>query len=788
MNNRGLVRAILLVACAIALLQAPPARAQAGITLASTPAFEGNYTPGTWLPITATITNAGSALSATLVATLPGAKVRHVQQVELPGGAQKRLVIYVAMEQTSREVRVSVEQPGVVLAEQTLAVRPRTNERLLAIVARTDPGLALPRREDLARMPFTSVRVAPTELPDHAAGLGSLGLLLINDIPPDSLSAGQINALLAWVYAGGHLFLGGGAAAKSADAWLPADLHAASIGDATQLNAAPLADLAGASGPGPLPAVKLAALPGGISAGTIQEPAWVTRPFGNGQITQFAFDPGTPAMRSWTAAATFWNAILQPAILVSTPFGDQTSVDYIQEQILAGTLTALPTIKQPPVDLLFLILAIYTFLIGPILALGLRRIDRQAWSWLIVPVAAVGFGLLFMAFALTMRANDQLITQMSLIEDIGTGQARERTFVGALASQPQTFAASLSGGVLARPIRETSGLYGSIGGVGGDLAQESEILALKIDAWQFQGVVMEQQVSLPSLTATVTIDSQGERIDVKNTTGRQLKDVVAIYGERVLRLGNMEPDEQLTGRWTPGPDSSGASISALVFADAVAEANRPGQVPDRRIQIQQSLISAAVNRGSGSSDIGPLVLAWVERNPPVTERNPPTKDRDPLFVDTTAPNATAQNLTMLVSHAKIKASGPIMLNTGWLRADPALSQRSACRGGTGVGVAASPAPVEITLRLPDDLTPLRASTVNVALDSSNPWPNAGISTEVYDWAQRAWVAQSFDGPGELKLTSAAPYLREGRLRLRLSGPIERAGCISVSAKLQGDMP
>jgi hypothetical protein len=389
-------------------------------------------------------------------------------------------------------------------------------------------------------------------------------------------------------------------------------------------------------------------------------------------------------------------------------------------------------------------------------------------------VAAIGFGLLLATFALTLRASDQLITQVSLVEDLGAGQARARTFVGVLAAQPQGFAASMPAGALVRPVRETSGPYGSVSGVGGDLAQESAGLDLKIDAWQLQGVAVEQQVALPSLEATITLDAQGERIDVKNTTGQRLRDVVAAYDERVLRLGDMEPDAQLSGHWTPNPGGGGTSISAMVFADAVAEANRPGQVPNRRIQAQQAMISAALTRGASGSDIGPLVLAWM--------------DRSPLDVSVAAPNAASQSLTLLVARARVTASGPLTLNAGWLRADPGLSQRSVCRGGPGVGLVASPSPVLIVLSLPDDLAPMRAKTATISLESANTWPNAGVTTEIYDWGRRAWVAQGFDGPGELALADAAPYLFEGRLQLRLSGPMERAGCISVSAKLQGDMP
>ena len=788
MKIRVFVRMLLLLACAATLLYAPLARSNGVIDLVATPAFEGNYVPGTWLPITLSITNNGPPVSAQISADLPGTGgVRYVQDRQLAGGEVQRVVVYVAMEQAVRELHLAITAGDSVLADQTLAVRPRSDERMLGIVANTDPHLTLPRRENLASSPFTTVQIAPADLPDRAAGLGSLGMLLINAVPPDSLSAAQINALRAWVHAGGHLFLGGGPEAKATEAWLPSDLRAATVGAAIQLDDAPLKELAGAAGPGSLPAVILAPLSGSISAGAGQGPAWVTRPFGNGKITQLAFDPGIPTIRNWAAASAFWNAILQPAILVNTPFGGQTSADHIQEQILAGTLSALPTIKQPPVDLLFVVLVIYTFLVGPILALGLRRIDRQAWSWLMVPVLAICFGLLFMAFALTLRAKDQMITQVSLVEDIGSDQARVRTFVGAFASQPQTFAVSLPAGVLSRPVRGTSGLYGSVSGVSGDLAQESGSLAMKVNAWQLQGVAVDQQLALPSLAASVVIDSQGERIEVQNTTGLRLRDVVAVYGERVLRLGDIEPDDHVSGHWMPNQDS-GASIGSLIFADEVADANRPGQVSDRQIQIQQALISAAVNRGPASSDIGPLVLAWIE--PPLPAKDAPSSDKVSLPFDVTvaAPNAAYEHLNMLISHAKIMSSGSITLNAGWLRADPALSQRSACRGSTGVGIAASPAPAEITLRLPDDLTPIRANTISVTIDSSNTWPNAGITTEAYDWEKRAWVAQSFDGPGELKVANAGPYLREGRLRLRLSGPIDRAGCLSVNAKLQGTIP
>jgi hypothetical protein len=776
MKIRVLAQTTLLLACAAALMYAGPARSSGAINVVATPAFDGNYVPGTWLPIALSITNSGPPIHARISAELPGTgSASYVQERQLAGGEAQRFVLYMPMEQVSREVRLTVADGDSVLAEQTLTVRPRADERMLGIVAGADPRLILPRREDLASLPFTAVQIAPADLPDRAAGLGSLGLLLVNAIPPDSLSPGQINALLAWVSAGGHLVLGGGPGAQAAAAWLPAELRAATSGARLQLDDAPLAALAGAAGPGALPAARLVALPGGVATGQANAPAWVARPVGNGLVTQLAFDPGLPNIRNWAAAPSFWDKLLRPAIMISTPLGLQTSAESVQEQILAGALSALPTVAQPPVDWFFVILIIYAILIGPGLALGLRRIDRQAWSWLIVPAAALGCGALLLALALNLRADSRVISQIGIVEYLGAGQARARTFVGIMAPQDQTLTASLPADALARPVRGTSGIYGDVGGVGGPIMQESTSLPLHVSAWHLQGLLVDAIIPMTSVDAEIALSQDGTVVKVRNTGPQPLYDVVAVYGSQVVRLGDVRPNEEASGRWPPNIliDSQSNSLSSLVLSD-VSAAPRAGQAADRRDQVRRALIDSAVARGPSGIDPGPLVMAWM--------------DQSPLDVAVNAGGAARQSQTLLVVRPRLRGSGAVSLPNGWLRADPAASQRSICAAGAGVGIDASPAPATITLRLPADLTPLRASSLTLNLSSTKTWPSAGITTELYSWEQGTWVKQPYDGPGDLSVAEPGRYLAQGRLLLRLSGPIERAGCLSMSAKLQGTLP
>ncbi|MBX0331492.1 hypothetical protein K2Z83_27955, partial [Oscillochloris sp. ZM17-4] len=677
------------------------------------------------------------------------------------------------MEQVSRELTLTISDGDATLVEQTVALQPRTDERMLGVVASEDLGLSLPRRQDLTRMPFTAIPIAPEDIPDQAAGLGSLGILLIGEIPPESLRPDQISALLAWVHAGGHLIVGGGAGAAT---WVPAEIQPATVGAGVQISDAPLAGLADAAGPGDLPGVQLTPAAGGISTGPEAAPAWVARPFGKGKVTQLAFEPGLPGLRSWPAAPAFWDALLKPALVVGTSLAQQTNVDDPQERMLAGALTALPTVSQPPIDWFFIVLIGYTFVIGPLLALLLRRIDRQAWSWLMVPVIAVGSGSLLLALAINLRADDRVISQVSLVEQVGAGQARARMVVGMLAPQAQTLIASVPEGALVRPVRSTSGLYGSISGVSGPILQESASLPIRLGAWRLEGLLVDQIVPLAEVSGEVTIDAEGAQVKVQNATDQRLVDVVAVYDQQVVRLGDLRPGDVGVARWPPKLEQTeySTAVSSIILSDIINASQRPGQAPDRRIQIRQALIDAAMVQSDAQSNIGPIILAMMERSP--------------LDVVVAADGAAYQSMSLLVLQPTISASGPIRLPDGWLRVSAEESLRTTCFSSEGVGVSASPAPATIAMHLPADLSPLRADTLTLSLNSTKEWPSSGVITELYDWSQGAWVEQNFDGPGDLQVASPQRYLSQGQLQLRLRGSIERANCLLINSTLQGTMP
>lgn len=758
---------------------AQPAHAQTDIQLTVTPAFEGNYMPGTWLPLQVALTNDGPAISALLTAAASNSPNRYTQRVELPSGAAKTVTLYVAMEQETRSLLVTVEQAGTAIAEQEIDVRPRPDERLLGIMSNQPLQLALPRRQEMQQLPFVTSDIAPETLPDRAIGLSSLSLLLIADTAPAALTEAQRQAVAGWVAGGGHLIISGGPDAQRTAGELPAALRPATIGSTQQLNPEWLGTFVATPGPANLSGVELEALPGAISVGPDAVPMWVQRDIGAGRVTQLAFNPNQDALREWEAAPVFWDRLLQPVERLTSIAGLEFTTDRFQEQTLTSAIGNLPGLALPPASILFIVLTVYTILIGPGIAIILRRFDRQAWGWIVLPGVALLMTAIGSGLALGLRADQRIVSQATLVEHLYADQVRVRTVIGILTPQDEQLQIHMPPGALARPLRSTTGAYGQIGGVAGDMLQQSETLTVSVQRWEMQGIIVEQQVTFPEVDAHIVFAGDTIQAQVENTTDQRLRDVSIAYGEQLVQFGAIPAGQDGLALWPVATELDdlahlpGTALSYLMLGPQLDEGRRPGGVADRRVLVREAVINAAVTRGSQSPRIGPLLLAWLEQSP--------------LDISVEAPGAAKQQIALLVTRPVIGGSGAVTLPIGWLRLNPEADGRAVCSGSEGPGITAA-SPVTTTLQLPNDLATLQTSALTLTLTSERDWPNVGVTTELFNWQQQRWVEFDFDGPGNLQVPEPEPFMQNGQVRLRLDGRIGEAACLFARAQLTGVLP
>ncbi|NJN19432.1 MAG: hypothetical protein HC822_25885 [Oscillochloris sp.] len=686
------------------------------------------------------------------------------------------------MDRQAREVIVTLEQAGVVIAEQTVAVRPRLGERLLGIVAPAPPTLRLPLREDLSDLPFLPFALTPADLPSHPAGLSSLDLLLLNNVPTEQLRPDQIDTLHAWVRSGGHLFLGGGPGAAALLAGLPAVLHPAEPGATAALNPAPLEAYVDSASPPALEGIMLTPLPDAQAFGDAAAPLWVSRAVGLGQVTQLAFDPGLNALVDWPAAPAFWDRLLRSPAIYGTVSGRSYSPDLIREQTMAIALGYLPAVNLPQSDLLFVLLALYAILIGPGMALLLRRLDRQTLGWIALPAVAGVVLLAGSGLAVSQRADQRIVSQVMLVEQIDADTARVRATLGLLSPQDAIFTVNLPPDAVTRPIQPGSSRYGPIAQAGGDFSQDTGEMNLAIDRWEIQGVLVEDLAQIPALDAQIRLTATQIEAIVRNPTTILMRDVTVVYAEQAVLLGDIPAGGEAQAAWPVGPPigeprpNANTPVSVLTLGEALTAGREAGGQLERRVQIQEALINAAVGRGSAPEASGPFVFAWLES--------------DPIGLTVDAEGAASQQVALLAGRAQIGGSGRIVVPAGWMRLQPSVDNRQFCRGDLGRGLSASPVPVIFDFALPADLAALQPTDLTINLQSERTWPNAGVRTAIYNWDSDSWdEIRNFDGPGLIFITqNAANYLAGGRLRLRLDGRISEAGCVFADLQLSGTLP
>jgi hypothetical protein len=472
-----------------------------------------------------------------------------------------------------------------------------------------------------------------------------------------------------------------------------------------------------------------------------------------------------------------WDRLLSPA-QVYTRVGFDLNADGLQAQILTGALANLPPINLPDSLPLFALLAVYTVLIGPGLALFLRRMDRQALGWFVLPAVALGVTAIATGLAMASRADQRIVSQATLVQQVNGDTALARSAIGVLTPRDEAFVVTASALAVVRPLVAGSATFGPISGASGDLGQDGAPIRLELSRWELQGAQAEALVPLPALVAELRVGADGIVAVVRNSTGQRLRDVTLFFAGIALPMGDLAPDAEASAPWPIGPrlgdprPEAALPLSVLVLGDELVAGRAPGSALERSVLVREALLNAAAAPGQRGV-AGPLALAWL--------------DESPLGLTLDAPDAAMGRTTLLAAPAQIAGSGSLVTPAGWMQLESTAGQQR-CAGEPGFGLLTTQNPLTMTLALPADLATIRAETFTLDLQSEREWPNAGVTTELYDWERGAWVNTSFDGPGTLAVQNAAPYVQGGRALVRLSGQIEGAGCVYANAIVRGTLP
>lgn len=572
-----------------------------------------------WFPVVCEVKNDGATFDGIIEVssgTYNNSQTRRIK-VELPTGTLKRLSIPVfsaGRYQNYWDVRL-LDERGHVRAEHS-NLGPRmalaSGVTLLGALPRSSVGAPVIRQitaRNTDLQPAVARFAEGAILPDNPLEWEGMDSFYLNSEQAPGLAVGQVNALLAWLNAGGHLIIGVEAVSDvNATPWLraivPCDLH----GMRTVTNHTSLQQWLQNSSPltGSLASTKLRRLGqqgnpeanpftnlpldtdfenaellvadstprnGKVLASAGDTPLLITSLQGRGRVTVLLFNPERDPFRSWKNVPSFWAQLagVPAGLYKDPPENPSLSMGFGVDGVF-GAMIDSKQIRKLPVEWLLLLLILYLLVIGPLDQYWLKRLKRPMLTWLTFPCYVVCFSLLIYFIGYKLRAGETEWNEIHFVDVLLNGdhaELRGRTYASIYSPVNATY--RVEGSQHYSTFRGE--FRGSMGG-GGSQDEHAEVLQvgdnfaadISVPVWTSQLYASDwwQSADIP-LEFSVSPIGQDWSVHVINHGGRALSEVHLVVGKDIYNLGEIPAATNTTIRLTP---SQGRSLSDFASSHA----------------------------------------------------------------------------------------------------------------------------------------------------------------------------------------------------------------------------
>ena len=427
-----------------------------------------------WFPVVCEIKNDGPTFDGVIevsAGTYNSSQTRRVV-VELPTGTLKRLSIPVFSTgrfQNNWDVRLLDEHDRVRAEHANLGPRNAlaAGVPLLGALPRGSLGTPVIRQvtsRNTDMQPAVARFAEGAILPDNPIEWEGMDSFYLNSEEAPGLGVGQVNALLAWLNAGGHLIVGVEAVSDvNATPWLrnivpfnltgmrPVTNHAELQKWLSQRDPAASAGNFTASrlrrvGPsGVTYSDVFAGLPsdstfedaellvatgtprnGQVLASAGDTPLLITSHQGRGRVTVLLFNPEREPFRSWKNLPSFWARLagVPPSLYKEPPDNPSMNVGYSVDSVF-GAMIDSKQVRKLPVEWLLLLLILYLCVIGPLDQYWLKRLKRPMLTWITFPCYVVCFSLLIYFIGYKLRAGETEWNELHFVDVLVNGDHAE---------------------------------------------------------------------------------------------------------------------------------------------------------------------------------------------------------------------------------------------------------------------------------------------------------------------------------------------------------------------------
>jgi hypothetical protein len=552
-----------------------------------------------WFPVTFEVFNDGAPCMG-LVEVTPGSydsSHTRVMAVELPTGTTKRFTIpafssgrYIG----GWNARL-LDEKGRVRAEQINVRVRQTNPWQLpmaAAVSRTMPALPKVRPNQPEMQPIVA-RFQPAVFPDNPITLEGLDTIYLQAERALDLKVNQVNALLSWLNAGGHLIVGVEQILHiNGNEWLknllPCEFTAmgteashtelqefvvsnrrrdgdsygfrdsGGTSDTSSKQRRRRVDVGDISNPyaklrvdskfesQPLQVATGTLRDGHVLVGSPSKPLVITAQRGRGQLTVLTFSPELEPFLSWESRPHFWAKMMDmPPQLLATEQGYQYGGHSIDG--VFGAMIDSKQVRKLPIGWLLVLLVGYLVVIGPLDRYWLNKINRQMLTWITFPIYVALFSGLIYLIGYKLRAGESEWNELHVVDVMPAGDMaglRGRTYASIYS--PVNARYRLAGD------QSFSALRGEFMSYGGQNAGRATIeqrgnnfdAEISVPVWTSQLYVSDWWRQSPSpLKVSVKENGSSYDVTIENNLDRKVSRCRMVIDNVVLDVGELEPKQ-----------------------------------------------------------------------------------------------------------------------------------------------------------------------------------------------------------------------------------------------------
>lgn len=419
--------------------------------------------------------------------------------------------------------------------------------------------------------------------PDKKEIMDNFDIVLISRYDTSLLNETQVSVMEEWVESGGLLVLGTGISWQKVYHGLPESLKPFSITGTEDVQTADvIARFTGRDAEGinlKLARGELEYMPvinetgednqyllydNYIIAGDINNPVAIKYRKENGALVVLTFDPTVEPFISWNNRTSFMENIFRyTANVIKQRFYDNGNGYYAgyymknpgQSQDLQYVATDIPFDKVPPYRLMFIILAVYVIVVGPVLYIILKIKDKRDWAWGLIPVLSVFFLSSMYLFGFKTRYNTAIANIASLVEiQPGSDIARVSSAIGVFNNRRGTLTIEYdnSSGINIPFIDQNYYRYGGDGSVSTVVAKytagdRNKLEQYNISLWYPKLLYAAKTIPFDGgILNNITIKDGRIKGVIENDTPYDLLDTVLIIGNNIIRVGDIVAGDSLT--------------------------------------------------------------------------------------------------------------------------------------------------------------------------------------------------------------------------------------------------